>query len=1054
MKKLLSLILLTALLCNFCIVSYAEPLPIYIYVSTEGNDLSDGTFEHPFLTIERAMEKVRAINKDMKSDIYVVFRGGEYFFDKSVTFSGADSSTGGFKIHYCSYEGENVIFSGRKIIQSKPEVWKDGIYRWYVGKDVFFRQLFVDGVKKVRARYPNKGEFLTVSKNPPDYSVVALDDSLKNYLNVGKADIEYNGLMAWRHSKIKIDEILNLDGTIYGNIKKYSQKVLQLYPNQRVNKSGQSYWLENCLAFLDAANEWFLDKETGYLYYYPNSCENVNSVEVSYTDLDTLIFLNGTNDNPVSGISFENIDFMHTGWAEGEKGYYDSLLTMFPDSIPKLDQEDTLNSGYYGSLYDKGQREYLPAALKGEFANDCSISDCTFYALGAGAAVFGRGCKNLNFTGNVFEDIGGNGIVVGKDYMSYKKINYPKNICIKNNLFYNIANEYQANAAVAIFYCYNLEIENNTFDNVYYSAIATNWGDYTETNTPPSGNYSIKYNKITNPNMSIKCYDGAAIYNNGKLEGKNIIEGNYVKGSSMHYSCGFGIYHDGCNRNWIIKNNVVEGYGINPIYWQSIPGQYATHLYAENNHITPLPQKLYGMTQQHIQWFKDKNLFAQNTYFYESAHTFSDDVKSIIKNSGLSEQYRHLEEKLHKRYSGASFGDVSKVYKFKYGIQSTIKGVLSNFTDTPENVQIKTVVKYKDGSPGQVQINEISLPPMTENFEFEIPITLNTANTNARGGTISMCAYFKNGDVVSIGQFDGYKFYADGVDTIRVGTDTEGFSKTGVWNYDTPSDSFGLTGYSAVQTDFASCTYTPRFVKGGKYEVLLSRLQLWNSETEAKYYIHHANGVDEVTVNHTEGTLGDLVSLGTYEFNQDGGYVEYIRGNNYAYGIKVGRASSVLFVRKNNTQKDLEELYNYYDSLDASAPKLDGAIIDVNYANVYSQYGIVTLPMNTSKGFGNTITSDDIQFKISYKAALEEGSYEVLVYRNISRSNASEMIATIMGTDVSKTVEYSLQEGNDGWYSLGTYYFKGDRDAVVWLQKELSSDGFAVYDSLKFKKVK
>ena len=46
----------------------------------------------------------------------VTFRGGDYFFDASVSFGEADSGTAGAPVSYRAYPGERVRFLGGKIV--------------------------------------------------------------------------------------------------------------------------------------------------------------------------------------------------------------------------------------------------------------------------------------------------------------------------------------------------------------------------------------------------------------------------------------------------------------------------------------------------------------------------------------------------------------------------------------------------------------------------------------------------------------------------------------------------------------------------------------------------------------------------------------------------------------------------------------------------------------------------------------------------------------------------------------------------------------------------
>ena len=60
---------------------------------------------------EKARDIVRTLNTAMTSDITVYLRGGTYSLTSTVTFSNADSGTGGFYVKYLAYPGERPLLT-------------------------------------------------------------------------------------------------------------------------------------------------------------------------------------------------------------------------------------------------------------------------------------------------------------------------------------------------------------------------------------------------------------------------------------------------------------------------------------------------------------------------------------------------------------------------------------------------------------------------------------------------------------------------------------------------------------------------------------------------------------------------------------------------------------------------------------------------------------------------------------------------------------------------------------------------------------------------------
>ena len=81
-----------------------------IYVSTDGNDAADGSREHPFATIERAVKAVRAL-KTGKSGVRVCVHAGEYL-TSGIALTQEDSGSADCPITYSAYGDGEVILNG------------------------------------------------------------------------------------------------------------------------------------------------------------------------------------------------------------------------------------------------------------------------------------------------------------------------------------------------------------------------------------------------------------------------------------------------------------------------------------------------------------------------------------------------------------------------------------------------------------------------------------------------------------------------------------------------------------------------------------------------------------------------------------------------------------------------------------------------------------------------------------------------------------------------------------------------------------------------------
>ena len=126
-----------------------------LYVSPTGDDSNPGTLAQPLKTIGKARDIVRTMNSAMTSDITVYLRGGTYPQTSTLTFANADSGSGGFYVKYMAYSNERpLITGGQPITGWTVSDATNNIYSASAGTTAF-RQLYVNGVKAIRARSPN-----------------------------------------------------------------------------------------------------------------------------------------------------------------------------------------------------------------------------------------------------------------------------------------------------------------------------------------------------------------------------------------------------------------------------------------------------------------------------------------------------------------------------------------------------------------------------------------------------------------------------------------------------------------------------------------------------------------------------------------------------------------------------------------------------------------------------------------------------------------------------------------------------------------------------------
>ncbi len=123
------------------------------YVSPGGNDHGPGTKEKPFATLSRAQRAVRKAKH--RGPTHVWIGEGSYYFDSPLTFGPEDSGTPDAPVIYTAYPGADVVLSGGRSLSCRWIPHKDGIMKASVPAGLNFTQMFVNGKRQIRARYPN-----------------------------------------------------------------------------------------------------------------------------------------------------------------------------------------------------------------------------------------------------------------------------------------------------------------------------------------------------------------------------------------------------------------------------------------------------------------------------------------------------------------------------------------------------------------------------------------------------------------------------------------------------------------------------------------------------------------------------------------------------------------------------------------------------------------------------------------------------------------------------------------------------------------------------------
>ncbi|HOX40981.1 MAG TPA: right-handed parallel beta-helix repeat-containing protein [bacterium] len=298
-----------------------------IFVATNGNDSSSGDIAHPLATLEGARNKIRALTSRTKP-INVFLRGGTYRLDKAFSLTADDSGSETSLISYRSYPGEKVDILGSK--QLSPS-WSDYTITDYKGREHGikkavlagpewnFSSLFLGEERLTRARIPNINDS-PYWLNPEG---VSKERATKEFFYAKQGDINPN----WKNfSEVQLDLLMSS----YRQAKQYIKSVrtvevqaTRLVTVDEVTIGGvisdnltleglSNYFIDNVFEGLDSPGEWYLDKETKELFYYPRESEDFSRLEVPV--IETLLSAKGT----YSDLGLSKGSFTFSAWVNPE----------------------------------------------------------------------------------------------------------------------------------------------------------------------------------------------------------------------------------------------------------------------------------------------------------------------------------------------------------------------------------------------------------------------------------------------------------------------------------------------------------------------------------------------------------------------------------------------------------------------------------------------------------------------------------------------------------------------------------------------------------------
>lgn len=510
------------------------------HVATDGKDSDPGTLIRPFATLDRARSGVRdMVEGGLEDDVLVLIRGGTYYLEKPFSLGPKDSGTGEHSITYAAYPGERVVLSAGRPITG----WKAGAHdRWTVEIPAvmegrwWFRQLYADGQRLPRGRYPETG-FLKLESRSSDSRELKCATSFPSG-DLGGKDAEIVVVENWSIAREIIARSTKASITTRTPMGWVGHS--HCYP-----KPGMSVFLEHAPEFVKRAGQWYLDRKRGVLHYQAAPGEDPNRRRFVAPLLESLVIIEGSRQAPARNVHFRSIEFMHTAWRMPGIGY------------------GGIQACYHGTTVDEAAYA-ATVAIDMTHCQGCSLTRCRLLHIGGSGVGLGGGCRGNKIVGCEIGDIGATGVNSG--HMRVKKPlhtdwenprDVPAGNEISNCYIHHCGEELWGAHGIFDAMTRDTAIRHNEVVSIPYGGIATGF-IWTSERTSQQ-NCLIEHNHVHE--VMLKLNDSGCIYTLGFQPGSiirgNLLHGVRIGGFAGGQICNNGIFFDQGSKGFLLEDNVI-----------------------------------------------------------------------------------------------------------------------------------------------------------------------------------------------------------------------------------------------------------------------------------------------------------------------------------------------------------------------------------------------------------------------------------------------------------------------------------------------------------------
>jgi hypothetical protein len=560
----------------------------------------------------------------MQADIVINLRGGRYPLTQTLAFTDADSGDNGYYITYQSYSNEVATISGGVLVTNWSPVADEPYWVASVPTNVFgdyFRQLYVNGVRAERAHsdWITGVSFFNDPATSQSVDGVAFSaGDLKDYSNV-------TDLRLLHIEEFKVDEFPVTGITTNATSGLIQVSLQQPYCQTRYDYGSRYFAATNQWMFvqafeeLDEPGEWYLNRATHEVYYYPYSFEDMTKAEVYAPVVETLVSFNGdATTSKVENLRFQNIVFEHGNWLFPSKYFIGGS------------QAEILYPGVSANSSNPSYGYEMPGQIVLNNTKGLQFIGNTIRHMGSCGIQLYNGTRDTLIQGNIFFDLTGAAVLGGR-YSKDAAIPNQEictNTIVANNVIRNAGMDFMAATAIDNLSHYGFQVLHNDLADSQYMGIHERTDNVTLAASISQGGTVMSFNRVSLPNVGSRygVTDCGYIYSFGVWP-DSTIQGNDINDLNYTIKDTYGMYFDNSSYGLTAISNVMRNVKAGRI------GYYFVRSLTNNVNFS-------------IENFGDAttNLFTavSNVNFHSFTGALPAVAQTIVDNAGLESGYTNL----------------------------------------------------------------------------------------------------------------------------------------------------------------------------------------------------------------------------------------------------------------------------------------------------------------------------------------------------------------------------------------------------------------------------